>query len=135
MSTGFKLSMRSQRHSTNPCLIKHCCTLQTRCIELPRSTKSPHLPLIYSEKSTVFESLWGYTYYELFIFLQKLLGETHSTLKALNELEGKVAKTSVDVSNLGSKLWALSDTQFVENRVYDDDDDIVPTHDPTPQVC
>ncbi|XP_046683967.1 WASH complex subunit 2-like [Homalodisca vitripennis] len=60
-------------------------------------------------------------------FSQKLLSETHSTLKALDSLESEVATTCVEVSNIGSRFWALSDTQFVENRVYDDDDVISPT--------
>lgn len=63
----------------------------------------------------------------LHLVLQNLLSETHSTLKAVESLESQVETTSVEVSNLGSRFWTLSDTQFVENRVYDDDDVTSPT--------
>lgn len=63
----------------------------------------------------------------MFNIFQNLLSETHSTLKSLDSLESEVAKTCVEVGNIGNRFWALSDTQFVESRVYDDDDVTSPT--------
>ncbi|XP_054279808.1 WASH complex subunit 2 isoform X2 [Macrosteles quadrilineatus] len=67
-------------------------------------------------------------------FSQNLLSETHGTLKCLDNLESDIATTCVEVGNIGNRFWTLSDTQFVENRVYDDDDITSPTAPPTLQV-
>jgi hypothetical protein len=41
----------------------------------------------------------------------------------LDSLMEQLRATSTDVSNVTSQFLCLSDTQFLENRVYDDDDD------------
>jgi hypothetical protein len=41
----------------------------------------------------------------------------------LDSLMEQLRATSTDVSNVTSQFLCLSDTQFLENRVYDDDND------------
>jgi WASH complex subunit FAM21 len=42
---------------------------------------------------------------------------------ALDSLMGQLGTTATDVNNVTSQFLCLSNTQFLENRVYDDDDD------------
>uniref|UniRef100_A0A1B6EA28 FAM21/CAPZIP domain-containing protein n=1 Tax=Clastoptera arizonana TaxID=38151 RepID=A0A1B6EA28_9HEMI len=55
-------------------------------------------------------------------FSQKLVLETHSTLKSIDALESQLNTTYVKFSTTSNKFISLSDTQFIENRVYEDDE-------------
>ncbi|PNF28853.1 hypothetical protein B7P43_G04435 [Cryptotermes secundus] len=56
-------------------------------------------------------------------FSQNLLSQTHVMEVTLDSLMEQLRATSTDVSNVTSQFLCLSDTQFLENRVYDDDND------------
>lgn len=55
-------------------------------------------------------------------FSQKLLNETHTTLKSLDSLESDLNTACVEADTVANKFLSLADTQFVENRVYDDEE-------------
>ncbi|XP_066991441.2 WASH complex subunit 2 [Anabrus simplex] len=55
-------------------------------------------------------------------FSQNLLQRTHSTEVSLNKLIEELKTTSTEISNVTNSFLALANTQFVENRVYDDDE-------------
>lgn len=42
---------------------------------------------------------------------------------ALDSLMAQMGTTATDVNNVTNQFLCLSNTQFLENRVYDDDDD------------
>ena len=42
---------------------------------------------------------------------------------ALDSLMAQLGTTATDVNNVTNQFLCLSNTQFLENRVYDDDDD------------
>lgn len=42
------------------------------------------------------------------------------TLKLLNSFENDVNKTCISVANINNRFMALSDTQFIENKVQDE---------------
>jgi WASH complex subunit FAM21 len=52
-----------------------------------------------------------------------LLAQTHATEVALDSLMEQLKATSTDVGNVTNQFLCLSNTQFLENRVYDDDDE------------
>ncbi|XP_063220287.1 WASH complex subunit 2-like isoform X2 [Bacillus rossius redtenbacheri] len=56
-------------------------------------------------------------------FSQALLERTHASEVALNSLVDGMKSTAVDISNVTNTFLMLTNTQFVENRVYDDDDE------------
>ncbi|XP_021933129.1 WASH complex subunit 2-like isoform X4 [Zootermopsis nevadensis] len=56
-------------------------------------------------------------------FSQNLLAQTHATEVTLDSLMEQLRATSTDVSNVTNQFLCLSNTQFLENRVYDDDED------------
>lgn len=55
-------------------------------------------------------------------FSQNLLNETHTTLKSLDSLESDLNTACVEANTVANKFLSLADTQFVENRVYDDEE-------------
>lgn len=55
-------------------------------------------------------------------FSQNLLSRTHVMEVTLDSLMEQLRATSTNVSNVTSQFLCLSDTQFLENRVYDDAD-------------
>jgi WASH complex subunit FAM21 len=57
---------------------------------------------------------------------QNLLAQTHATEVALDSLMEQLRATSTDVSNVTNQFLCLSNTQFLENRVYDDDEKEMP---------
>ncbi|PSN44867.1 WASH complex subunit 2 [Blattella germanica] len=59
-------------------------------------------------------------------FSQNLLAQTHATEVALDSLMEQLRATSTDVSNVTNQFLCLANTQFVENRVYDDDEKETP---------
>ncbi|XP_069691240.1 WASH complex subunit 2 isoform X2 [Periplaneta americana] len=59
-------------------------------------------------------------------FSQNLLAQTHATEVALDSLIEQLKATSTDVSNVTNQFLCLANTQFLENRVYDDDDKETP---------
>lgn len=55
-------------------------------------------------------------------FSQNLLNETHTTLKSLDSLESDLNTACVEANTVANNFLSLADTQFVENRVYDDEE-------------
>lgn len=56
-------------------------------------------------------------------FSQNLLAQTHAVETALDSVMAQLGTTATDVNNVTNQFLCLSNTQFLENRVYDDDDD------------
>jgi len=56
-------------------------------------------------------------------FSQNLLAQTHAVETALDSLMAQMGTTATDVNDVTNQFLCLSNTQFLENRVYDDDDD------------
>ncbi|GLH03129.1 WASH complex subunit 2 [Gryllus bimaculatus] len=59
-------------------------------------------------------------------FSQSLLAKTHATEVALDKLVEDLKTTSTSVQNATNTFLFLANTQFVENRVYDDDEKETP---------
>lgn len=59
-------------------------------------------------------------------FSQNLLSRTHATEVALDKLMEDMKTTSINVQNVTNTFLSLANTQFVENRVYDDDEKETP---------
>lgn len=51
---------------------------------------------------------------------QKLTSKSRTTLQLLNAFEDDVNNTCTSVANVNNRFEALSDTQFIENKVRDD---------------
>ncbi|RZF47956.1 hypothetical protein LSTR_LSTR008760 [Laodelphax striatellus] len=62
-------------------------------------------------------------------FSERLTGQLESTSQALDSLEADLASTCVGVHLVSNHFLSLADSQFVENRVYDDEE---PTEDSKP---
>ncbi|XP_045528937.1 WASH complex subunit 2 isoform X1 [Pieris brassicae] len=60
----------------------------------------------------------------------KVVTKCTETNTKLNELINKLDTASIDLQNVNNKFMALSNTQFIERRVYDDDVDIAPPVEP-----
>lgn len=54
--------------------------------------------------------------------LQSLVSRGKQTTLALHKLTTELSATSVGLSNVTNKFMALQNSQFVENRVQDDDE-------------
>lgn len=65
-------------------------------------------------------------------FGNKLLNETEKTVDLLDSFEAELNTSCVQVSNITNRFLSLADSQFVENRVYDDEE--TPTPDTTNKV-
>ncbi|KAJ9595725.1 hypothetical protein L9F63_013088, partial [Diploptera punctata] len=59
-------------------------------------------------------------------FSQNLLARAHTTEVALDSLMEELRATSTSVNNVTNQFLCLANTQFVENRVYDDDEKETP---------
>lgn len=59
-------------------------------------------------------------------FSQTVLTRTHATEKALDSLVEEVNTLTAEANTTNNKFLCLANTQFVENRVYDDDDKETP---------
>ncbi|XP_049941867.1 WASH complex subunit 2 [Schistocerca serialis cubense] len=64
-------------------------------------------------------------------FSQNLVAKTHTTQKMLDELVEDLNTTSSAVNNVTNSFLSLANTQFVENRVDDDDEETKVTADST----
>lgn len=51
---------------------------------------------------------------------QKLIDKSHAALNLLNSFENDVNRTCTSVANINNRFKALSDTQFIENKVRDE---------------
>jgi len=51
-----------------------------------------------------------------------VLSHTHSTEKALDSLLETLNTTNTNITNVTNDFLCLANTQFLESRVYDDDD-------------
>ncbi|XP_047513319.1 WASH complex subunit 2 isoform X1 [Pieris napi] len=60
----------------------------------------------------------------------KVVTNCTETNTKLDELINKLDIASIDLQNVNNKFMALSNTQFIERRVYDDDVDIAPLVEP-----
>lgn len=61
-------------------------------------------------------------------FSQNLLGRTCSILRNIDDFEKDLKVARLDVKTLSNTFEAVSDTQFVENRVYDEEEDVLPSY-------
>ncbi|XP_034247704.1 WASH complex subunit 2 isoform X2 [Thrips palmi] len=67
-------------------------------------------------------------------FSQTVLARTHTTEKALDTLVEETSTLTSDVNTTNNKFLCLANTQFVENRVYDDDDKETPQDESVPKT-
>lgn len=63
-----------------------------------------------------------------------MLTHTHATEKSLDTLAEEISTLTSDVNTTNNKFLCLANTQFVENRVYDDDDKETPQDEPVPKT-
>ncbi|XP_075231600.1 uncharacterized protein LOC142330291 [Lycorma delicatula] len=59
-------------------------------------------------------------------FGNNLLNETETTINLLDSFEAELNTSCVQVSNITNRFLSLADSQFVENRVYDDEETPTP---------
>ncbi|CAK1546397.1 unnamed protein product [Leptosia nina] len=59
-------------------------------------------------------------------FHKKIITKCSETNTKLDELVGCLDTASIDLQNVNNKFMSLSNTQFIERRVYDDDVDVAP---------
>ncbi|XP_061727830.1 WASH complex subunit 2 [Cydia pomonella] len=57
---------------------------------------------------------------------QRIISKCNETNKRLDEMSRGLRDASVNLQNVNNKFLALSNTQFVESRVYEDDADVAP---------
>ncbi|XP_063545644.1 WASH complex subunit 2 [Cydia strobilella] len=57
---------------------------------------------------------------------QRIISKCNETNKRLEEMSRGLRDASVNLQNVNNKFLALSNTQFVESRVYEDDADVTP---------
>ncbi|XP_063372258.1 WASH complex subunit 2-like [Cydia amplana] len=57
---------------------------------------------------------------------QRIISKCNETNKRLEEMSRGLRDASVNLQNVNNKFLALSNTQFVESRVYEDDADVAP---------
>ncbi|KAK3928446.1 WASH complex subunit 2 [Frankliniella fusca] len=66
-------------------------------------------------------------------FSQEVLARTHTTEKSLDVLNEEINTLTSELNNTNNKFLCLANTQFVENRVYDDDDKETPQAESAPE--
>ncbi|XP_026277014.2 WASH complex subunit 2 isoform X1 [Frankliniella occidentalis] len=66
-------------------------------------------------------------------FSQAVLARTHTTEKSLDLLNEEINTLTSELNNTNNKFLCLANTQFVENRVYDDDDKETPQTEAAPE--
>ncbi|XP_053621908.1 WASH complex subunit 2A isoform X2 [Plodia interpunctella] len=64
---------------------------------------------------------------------ERLVSRCQETNKRLGEMAAALDDASIDLQNVNNKFMALSNSQFIESRVYDDDVDVAPTESKTEQ--
>ncbi|XP_059061104.1 WASH complex subunit 2 [Achroia grisella] len=62
---------------------------------------------------------------------ESLVSRCQETNRALDEMASSLDEATIDLQNVNNKFMALSNSQFIESRVYDDDIDVTePTEQP-----
>lgn len=62
-----------------------------------------------------------------------MVAHTHTTEKALDTLAEEISTLTSDINTTNNKFLCLANTQFVENRVYEDDDKETPQDESPPK--